>query len=187
MKKLLIYSVPLLLLSVVFAFVLPPVKRQSPENHKITWITIEEAMALNAKEPRKFLIDVYTDWCGWCKKMDNETFINSVIAKYVNEKFYAVKFNAEQKEDIVIGDQTYKFVPQGNRGYHELAAALMNNRMSYPTIVYLDENMTMIQPIPGYQTPVTLEPIIKFIGSDAYKTTKWEDFQASFKAEVTAP
>ena len=80
---------------------------------KINWMTIEEAEAANKKEPRKLVIDVYTDWCGWCKKMDKDTFQNEKIAKYVNENYYAVKFNAEQKDSIVFLGQTFKFVAQG--------------------------------------------------------------------------
>jgi thiol:disulfide interchange protein len=46
---------------------------------KIKWHTLPEAIELNKKEPRKFMIDVYTDWCGWCKRMDATTFSNDTI------------------------------------------------------------------------------------------------------------
>ena len=52
----------------------------------INWISLEEAQRLNEKEPRKIIIDLYTSWCGWCKKMDASTFAHPVVAKYVNEK-----------------------------------------------------------------------------------------------------
>jgi uncharacterized protein YyaL (SSP411 family) len=54
----------------------------------VKWYTLEQAIALNKKEPRKIMIDVYTDWCGWCKKMDITTFNNNVIADYLNSKYY---------------------------------------------------------------------------------------------------
>lgn len=147
-------------------------------------MTIEEAEAAAQKEPRKIVIDVYTDWCGWCKKMDKDTFQNEKIAEYVNEHYYAVKFNAEQKDSIVFQGQTFKFVPQGRRGYHELAAALLNGRMSYPNIVYLDEDLKMIQPIPGYMAPQQFEEVIKFIGGDHYKTTPFETYKKTFVSEL---
>ncbi|MBL4586459.1 MAG: DUF255 domain-containing protein, partial [Flavobacteriales bacterium] len=88
---------------------------------KINWVTLGQADSLRRIEPRKILIDVYTDWCGWCKKMDDTTFSEPELVKYVNENYYAVKLNAEQKEPITVGGKTYNYVANGRRGYHEIA------------------------------------------------------------------
>ena len=65
-------------------------------------MSIEKAyeLSLTEENPKKIFIDVYTDWCGWCKRMDNTTFKDSVMVKFLNDNFYCVKLNAEQKEDI---------------------------------------------------------------------------------------
>ncbi len=63
----------------------------------VQWITWEEAMELSKTEPRKIVVDVYTDWCGWCKKMDKATFQDEEIVEYINENYYAIKFNAEMR------------------------------------------------------------------------------------------
>lgn len=147
---------------------------------QIRWMTLEEAVAAQAKEPRKMVIDVYTDWCGWCKRMDATTFKDSAVAATINQHFYAVKFNAEGKDSVVLLGKTFRFVPQGQRGYHELAAVLLQGKMSYPSLVYLDEKLGMIQPIPGYQTAEKLLPILEFIGADHYKNTPWESFQQHY-------
>ncbi|MEQ8572642.1 MAG: DUF255 domain-containing protein, partial [Fulvivirga sp.] len=118
--------------------------------------------------------------CGWCKVMDKNTFSQPVIAAYLNENFYAVKLNAEQREDIIFRDHTFKFVESGRRGYHELAASLLNNKLSYPTVVFLDENFNIIQPLPGYQKPDRFEMIVKFIGGDNFKTTDWQTWESQF-------
>lgn len=154
----------------------------APEEPLVKWYTFEEAVKLSKKEPKKLFIDVYTDWCGWCKKMDANTFNNPTVAKYLNEKYYPVKFNAEQKESIVFMDYTFKYVPYGNRGYHELAAALLNNQLSYPTVVFMDEELMLIQPLPGYQLPNTFYPILEFFGDDHYKKISWDEFQKVYKS-----
>ncbi len=148
----------------------------------VKWMSFEQAMEKSKSEKRKIFIDVYTDWCGWCKVMDKNTFSEANVAKILNEEFYPVKFNAEQRENIIFNGTTFKFVPSGNNGYHELAAALLNNKLSYPTVVFLDEEFRMIQPLPGYQKPEEFHRIIQFIGEDHYKTVTWKDWQVKYKS-----
>jgi len=143
---------------------------------KIKWYTIEQVQEMSVNQPRKIFVDVYTDWCGWCKKMDATTFQDPKIIKQLNDNFYAVKLDGEGKEDIRFKNRIYKFVPQGQRGYHELAAAFLQGKLSYPTTVYLDENLNLIQPIPGYMTVSDLEPILIFLGEDLYKNQTWQEF-----------
>ena len=87
-----------------------PVESPKAETKRIKWLTIQEAYAATQKKPKKFVVDVYTDWCGWCKVMDRETFAKPAIVDYVNENYYAVKLNAEQTQDITLGKQTFKYV-----------------------------------------------------------------------------
>ena len=170
----------------LFAFTIFSFNLSAQEKNAIEWIKMEDLEAAMAKEPRKVVIDVYTDWCGWCKRMDATTFKNNVIANYVSEKYYAVKFNAEQKDSITFKEHTFKFVAQGKRGYHELAAVLLQGKMSYPSIVYLDEELNMIQPVPGYQSAEQFEKVIKYFGGDHYKEQPFEDFQKEFTSALEA-
>lgn len=151
---------------------------------EVNWITIEEAYTLSKTTPKKILVDVYTDWCGWCKRMDATTYSNPEIVKYINEHYYAVKFDAEQKEDITILDNTFKFVGEGKKGYHELAVALLQGKLSYPTTVFLDEQFGMIQPVPGYLDASGIEPILAYFASDAFKDTEWQTFEKDYKSKL---
>lgn len=153
----------------------------------IQWITIEEAIEIAASgdNDKLFFIDVYTDWCGWCKRMDATTFQHAGVVEAMNQNFYAVKFDGEAKRDIDVKGQTFSFVPSGRRGYHELAAALLQGKMSYPTVVFLDEKFNMIQPIPGYRGGEEFLPIVKFLGEKHYKNESFEDFMAKYSTENT--
>lgn len=153
--------------------------------HTLTWVSLQQAEKLMAQKPKKLFIDVYTDWCGWCKVMEQKTLQHPTISKIINQYYYPVKFNAEQKEDIVFRGKTYKYIPNGRNGYNELAAEMLQGKLSYPTIVYMDENFNIIQAIPGFYKPADIEPILKFFGTDAYKNTDWGEYLKSFKSELS--
>ncbi|MEL7270018.1 MAG: DUF255 domain-containing protein [Bacteroidota bacterium] len=150
---------------------------------KVEWMSWEEALALSESdaEPKKIFVDVYTDWCGWCKKMDKDTFQNEAVAAYMKENFYMVKMDAEGKDPIDFQGKTFKYVPSGRRGYHELAAALLQGKMSYPTVVFLDEKLNMLSPVPGYQKAKPFLKIAKYFGDNIYKDKDWKSYSGSSK------
>jgi len=148
---------------------------------KIQWRTWEEVEKLQQKEPRKIFVDVYTTWCGWCKKMDKATFQQDHIAKYINENFYAIKFDAEYKPDIKFNGKTYKLVKSGKRSYNQLAVEITRGNLSFPTVVFLDENNTLIQPIPGFLNSDTFEMIATFFAENHFKDTPWKRYTATYK------
>jgi thioredoxin-related protein len=142
----------------------------SSDNSSVKWYTIQDA---------------YTDWCGWCKKMDKETFTNSVISDLLNNKFYPVKLNAEGKEDITFLGQ--KFVNDGKYGNaHQLAVALLQGQLSYPTVVFLTQENGKIgvSPVPGFEEAKQMEVLLTFFAEKAYLTGKWEDYQKSFVGKI---
>ena len=157
----------------------------TPVNTKeIAWMSIDDVQVAMKKQPRKVWIDVYTDWCGWCKKMDKTTFSNPNVIKYMNEHFYAVKLDAEQKADIrFMGKMFPAPNPPADRTAHPFANWLLGGSMSYPTSVVMDENfLSPPQPIPGYQDVKTMEMILKYFAEGLNKKTPWPEYQASFKS-----
>ena len=119
----------------------------------LDWYSIEEAGKLKNTESKLYMIDVYTDWCGWCKVMDRETFSNPVVIDYLNKNFIAVKFDAEQKTAIQFNGKTYNWQALGRNGINELALELLNGQMSYPSIVYLDKDRNPITVTKGFKNP----------------------------------
>jgi len=151
---------------------------------KVNWLTFEEAVEKSKLEKRKIIIDVYTDWCGYCKVMDRNTFNKDHIAEYLNSRFYPVKLNAEQTKIIQFRGYTFAYVNSRGRGYHQLAYALLQGKLSYPTTVFLDENFNMIQPLPGYIKADLFEKVLTYFGEDYFKTTKWNDFEKNYKSMI---
>ena len=125
--------------------------------------------------------------------MDRETFAKAEVYEILNRDFYSVKFDAEQREDIKVGSKTYSYVGEGRRGYHELAATLLNGQLSYP-VAFLDGvdrvgraiaaqngvstdvarenmivfgNLALVTPVPGYQKVEQLLPMLEHFGQKA--------------------
>jgi thioredoxin-related protein len=156
---------------------------------KINWVTLDEAIELQQKEPKKIMMDFYTVWCGPCKMLDRNTFKNKDVAAYVNKYFYAVKFNAEGNSKVKFNGNTFtnpRFDPAkaSRRNYpHQLTQYFQVN--AYPTIVFLDEEDNLITQVKGYQKPQQLELYLKLFVSNEYKNMKsQEDFKAYYESFV---
>lgn len=123
---------------------------------ELNWLSISDIEKIDNPQGKKFLVDMYTDWCGWCKVMDKKTFTNPEVKKFLDENFYVVKFDAETKTPITFKGKEYNWVARGRKGTNELAIEMMKGRMSYPTMVYLDKDLNVISAIPGYKKPEQL-------------------------------
>ena len=125
----------------------PKVFAQS-ESNGIKWMSITEAEQLVKKNPKKIIIDIYTDWCGWCKRLDATTYKDANIIKYVNDNFYAVKLNAESKDKITYQNQEYTYDPA--RRINSIASNFLSQSGGYPTTTFLNEKLEVISVVPGY-------------------------------------
>ncbi len=169
----------IILFIIVFAFSL-----NSSAQEKVNWVSFNQAVELNKKDPRPFLVDIYTDWCGWCKKMDRDTYANPVIAKYINQNYHAVKMDGEGKAPITYKEYTFKFKDQGRTGYHELSALLMNGKLSYPTTVIMSKEEKLLDRIPGYLDAKKMEMVLAYFMKKDRKTKSWGQFSKNFKSNI---
>jgi thioredoxin-related protein len=175
-----------LILTAIIFFMTTNLSAGNNDTQGIKWISMEEAERLNQQNPKKIFVDIYTDWCGWCKRMDANTFSHPEIAAYINEHFYAVKLNAEQTEPISFRGQQYiNENPTGRRSSHNFAQALLQGRMSYPSVAFFDEQLNLITAIPGYREPKQFEPILVFFKEDHFTTQpNLEEFIRNYKGKI---
>lgn len=153
---------------------------------KIQWISFNEVQKKIQQNPKKIFVDLYTDWCGWCKVLDKRTYTDPQVIDYLNKHYYSVKFNAEQRGSVNFSGQEYKFVSTGRSGYHELAAALTEGNLSYPTLVFIDSKLAPITYIPGFQTAEELLDILVFLKEDLHQSMNFKDFKEKRKTEKAA-
>lgn len=154
---------------------------------QIKWMSIEEALATQANNPKKIVINFYSESSSPCKKMEKETYNHSLIAKYLNENFYAVKFNAEGKETInVMGRSFGNTNSTENNSLNEFSKFM--NISTVPSTVFIDEENKIITVLQGNLTAKELEPYLLFIGNNDYKkienSSKWENYQKKFKSKI---
>ena len=174
MQKVKYFLVILLISAVSFSF--KPAKKE-----KINWLNLAELTTAYNKKPKPIIIDVYTSWCGWCKVMDKETYANNKVATYINENYYAVKFNAESKDSVELNGKKYGYNPAYKA--NDLAVFLLFGRMGYPTTVLLSAIDAQPAPLSGYLKPSELEPPLKFFGDGVYKNKNFPDFMKEFTAK----
>jgi len=152
-----------------------------PSGDKLKWVSVNEVDALYAQEPRPILIDVYTSWCGWCKVMDKKTYSNDKLAGYLNNKFYAVKFDAESKSDVKFNGKVYSY--DAKSGNNRFAEFLLNGQMEFPTTVILTAPGSKPDILVGYMKPSEMEGPLKYYGEKADRSGTYEAFMKGMKFE----
>lgn len=167
-------SLPLLLLSVALLFAAscsaPEVPRNipeefldgegsTPENAFAEWVSIEDAVVQANQENKKILVDVYTDWCGYCRKMEAETYTQDKVQAAITDNFYAVKINAESSERIQYGGDEISM--------QEFAMNL--GVTSYPTTVFLMPDGEPLGFQPGFIDSETFERLLVYVGDEVYE------------------
>ena len=130
---------------------------------EIKWMTFNEAIAAQKKNPKPIFMDVYTDWCGPCKMLDKNTFQDPKIVAFVNKNYYAVKFNGEGTDVINYKGNTFtnpKHNPnaKGRNAVHDFTSYLQLR--GYPSMYIFDAKGDVKSPIVGYYTAEQLLPML---------------------------
>ena len=116
-------------------------------------VRFEQLDSVQKTEKRPVVVFLHTSWCKYCGTMKNTTFRNDEVINRLNQKFYFISLDVEEKQDIQFRGHTFKYKPTGaNTGVNELAEQLgtINGELSYPAICFLNAEYEIIYQQEGY-------------------------------------
>ena len=161
-------------------FILSYLKAQTEKDGLVTWLSIQEAQQKNKEVQKPFIIDIYTDWCGWCKHMMKTTYSNAGIANYINSNFYPVKFDAETKDTIEYNGKIYKPTSKEPKTPHELAIKFLGTSLSYPSTMFVTNNFEYNLLSQGFIEDKKIEPFLIFMVENAWRNSVYDEFSKHF-------
>lgn len=133
------------------------------------WVTVEEAQELALDNNKYILLDIYTEWCGFCRRMNAETYANSKVQQSIDDYFYAVRVDAESTDMITfLGEK-----------YTKRDMAMLFGVRSFPTTVFLTPQGEPIAAQPGFIDAARFEKMLTFVGSESYKTQTFQQYAES--------
>ncbi|MEO8766040.1 MAG: DUF255 domain-containing protein [Ginsengibacter sp.] len=161
-------------------FILSAAKIKTANRERPDWMKFNELSEKLKAEPKPVIIDLYTNWCYWCKVMDKKTYTSSKVISYINEHFYAVKLDAETKDAIQWNGREYNF--NSNYKVNDFTMYVTSGQPGFPTtVIFADEQSEPVS-VQGFLEPKEIEPILKYFGEGAYKSRNFADFKQSFKS-----
>ena len=133
---------------------------------QLMWYGFDEGIQKAKDEKKQVLIDVYTDWCSWCKVMDEKTYTDPRIVEYLDTKFILIKLNPEKDGPVTFNGKSYD-------ADHFAQGIGVNG---YPATAFFESNEKMITLVPGYLKADEFLPILEYIGEKRYNDIGFEDF-----------
>ncbi len=142
----------------------------------VKWEKPENFFPLNETKNKKTIVFVNTEWCNACKVMKRTSFSDTLLNTYLEEKFNLVDLSADITDSIVFKGNVFVNNKTAQAPFHQLAMALCRNSFALPSIIILDEKLDIIDGIPYYLPPSSLNDILRYFGDDVYKVKSWQDY-----------
>lgn len=165
----------LTLSTIIFAFLGVMIEQRDASSAKgksePKWKSLSEGLATAKSQNRKIMMDVYTDWCGWCKKLDAEVYSNDKVKDYLDKHFVSVKLNAESARKHTFNGSEHS----------EAEIAQMFGVTGYPSIVFMQPDGKTLAMLPGFVPAETFITVLTYISEESYKRMKWSEYLEKHK------
>ena len=166
MRRVTAFRFRIVLLALVVTFAATRAGAGSPEGDELAWKSFAAARTDAMESKRKVVVDVWTSWCGWCKKMDRDVYANAEVRAYLEAHFEIAKLDAESATKQKIDDGEYSG--------RDIAKSM--GVSSYPSTVFFTDTGEMITAVPGYMDARTFLRVLEYIHGEHYKNQSWNDF-----------
>jgi thioredoxin-related protein len=156
-------------------------RRQArPEPLQIDWSSsLDEAINHAYSRNKKVLVYIKTEWCGFCKLMEEHALADSAVITYINQKYEAVKLDAMRRRPTSFRGTRFEY--DERRHVNELAYLLLNKQMQYPGWVIMNRHAHILSPITGYMQTQDFLKALQYYGDNIYMVTSWEEYEANYQ------
>lgn len=131
-----------------------------------TWESFDAGMNKAKVQNKTILVDIYTDWCSWCKKMDASTYTDAKVKDYLKKNYTIIKLNAEGSTPI-----TYKGKKMSPAEFAQGMGVT-----GYPATLFMKSNGDGITLVPGYAEAPQFLNILTYIGENRWEKQKFEEY-----------
>ena len=164
---------------------------KSPVPPEVNWkgfdVALEEARTTN----KHIMVDVYTDWCGWCKRLDRETYADFSVREVLAESFVSSKLKGDSKKRIRVSPQTTSVGGRTLLQFMNAETPTMTEKeltqrqlrvTGFPTILFLSADGKLITKLPGFKAANEFKNILNFVKDDLYEVMSYQDYLESLRA-----
>ncbi|MBN2227275.1 MAG: thioredoxin fold domain-containing protein [candidate division Zixibacteria bacterium] len=160
-------------------------KKQNPKDvpvdtTAVTWMSYDTGMALAQETGKHVMVNFTTKWCGYCKKMNQTTFVDPEVIRYLNRHFVSIKVDGDSPRELDVNG--YK-ISEKNLARAEYRVT------GYPTYWFLKSGGDKIGPAPGYKSSDQMLDLLSFVKDDLYDAMSFSDYvkKGGYKSQKEKP
>lgn len=142
-----------IILALGIIFLIPGIS--NAQEAELTVYTFDDLPRIQSQEQRPIFVFLTADWCRYCKNVESTSFKEKEVIDQLNQNFYTIIFDIEDRQDIKLFGREFKYKSTGlNTGVHELAELIgtIDGILNTPTIVMFDQNLQIHYQYGGYMS-----------------------------------